>query len=104
MWGARSDLRERNAQAAGGVEHAVVVAREGHVLTMAAQELDRGEMERIEGTKRRGEGLERAREDRRLKLDEGKPRDQFVRRISMRRGELERIQPDPDLRKAHAGL
>jgi hypothetical protein len=42
-----SELRDRNEQASRRGDHALVVARELHILPLSAQELDRSEMQRI---------------------------------------------------------
>jgi len=63
---------------------------------MGAKELDGSEMQRVEGSQCHGEGLERARKDRRLEFDEGDPCKNFMRCIPVRSAKLERIQADPE--------
>ena len=54
-------------------------------------------MQSIERAHRRGEGLQRAREYRRIKLDQRQATDQRPRLVGVRAAEATRMEPVPDL-------
>jgi hypothetical protein len=78
-----SELRDRNEQASRRGDHALVVARELHILPLSAQELDRSEMQRIERAHGHRERLERTRDHRRGNLEESEALHQFTRELAV---------------------
>src|SRR5207244_2680741 len=94
----RLDEREQcNPQRAGRGKHTLVIARQLDFLPARAQELDRGNMKRIERAQRKREWLERPSEHGGSQLDQRDAADQRSRLLPVRSSQSARVNPSPQL-------
>ncbi len=68
-----SDRRERDIERCGRLGQPLIICGKRGALAHATQELDRRQVQRVQGPDREREGVEGARQDRRSALEEGQP-------------------------------
>jgi hypothetical protein len=91
------ELIERNSQGAGSVNKSDVIAGERYDLSLFLEKVDRRQMKRIQSSDRPPEGLQGSCEHRRGEFNKGDAAQQRTHFIRMRSGELERVNPSPNL-------
>ena len=87
----------RDAEAPRHFDHARVVRREAHVLSLLAQEVDRGEVQRVQCPDRGRERLESPCEHRSRQLEQRDPAEELTDILAMRPTEPTRVHAGPQL-------
>jgi len=95
--GSDGQVPDRKPQGPGRIRHAGVVRRELDRLPLPAQEVDGGEVQRIEGADRNRESGQRACDHRRRQLQQRDSSDERLDGLAVRVEELARVHPGPDL-------